>query len=764
MKKPYGLHKTKSAGMSLSELGQFFAGSVGYARQRPGTPYSQVVCVYACIQARANAISRLQLTVADDQDNIIESGPLVEMIYQPNPKRTGRAFWRATSAYLDLFGVAYWRKTYLGNQVAQMEVHGAHEIQRIETGFGDVAGYRFTPSGSGTSIILTPEEVHEVYDPDYESADTDRPLSPRQAVSMAVAQYYKGDLANETSLDNDVQPGGLLAYKDGITEEQKAQVQREVTNRHGGAANRRRLMILAGNVEWQSIQAAFAEMEFSELKKMSRTDICAGYSTPPAVIGYYEESNYAHAEAAQEVFWENTILPRAAWLAEEWDMAVTRSYEGDMSMAAAKALRRPVSAAIRRSAYFRQSAARARGTGRRIYAYFDASMIQAVQRGQLKLATTAKEWTTMGVPLNDIIRAYDLPFAENKWGDTWHKPIGLVDVQEESTPWADDPAGPTEPEPQGAVPDDDAAPGDDQPPDGVKAADLDRLWESWRASWAGLEKAIASRVSAHFYELRAQTLRRLDETTQGKSIEPAEKRDIIGRILFNLYEANKMLLVKVGALLRDAHRLGGEQSMQEAAEAKGDTGPANPYNIADPAAVRLIRQREIRITETNNTLRRNLSESLAQGVDAGETTAQLAERIRSQFNIAGNRATTIARTEVGGAVEEARQLGREQAKVPMKSWLWSRKETGRAWHQAIERQTMDKPIPNNDVFVSGKTGSTAMQPRGFGVPVEDINCGCTALARFPGDQVKDVIGRLHKRGFLTYEQLVQRSMKGSQNG
>src|SRR5690606_417471 len=110
--------------------------------------------------------------------------------------------------------------------------------------------------------------------------------------------------------------------------------------------------------------------------------------------------------------------------------------------------------------------------------------------------------------------------------------------------------------------------------------------------------------------------------------------------------------------------------------------------------------------------------------------------------------TTIARTEVGRAVEESRQHGRRQAGTPLKSWLWSRKETGRPWHMATEENTLREPVANDELFTVAQTGNTCEHPRATNDPQDDVNCGCTTLARYPGDSVKGVVERYTSRGFL----------------
>src|SRR5690606_29614448 len=116
---------------------------------------------------------------------------------------------------------------------------------------------------------------------------------------------------------------------------------------------------------------------------------------------------------------------------------------------------------------------------------------------------------------------------------------------------------------------------------------------------------------------------------------------------------------------------------QEAAVAQGiEPEKADPFNIEDPNIEAKMRARTVRVGGADETVRRKLAQTLADGSAKGETADELRERVKRVFNVADSRASLIARQEVGSAVEEARQVGRQQAGVPMKSWLWSQKKEG----------------------------------------------------------------------------------------
>lgn len=94
--------------------------------------------------------------------------------------------------------------------------------------------------------------------------------------------------------------------------------------------------------------------------------------------------------------------------------------------------------------------------------------------------------------------------------------------------------------------------------------------------------------------------------------------------------------------------------------------------------------------------------------------------------------------------------------MPLKSWLSSRRETGRPEHLQTEVETMQRPIANEDPFTISGTGIECMHPRGSGDPAQDINCGCTSISRYPDDSMRSVLDRYRAHGFLSYEHLVKR--------
>lgn len=120
--------------------------------------------------------------------------------------------------------------------------------------------------------------------------------------------------------------------------------------------------------------------------------------------------------------------------------------------------------------------------------------------------------------------------------------------------------------------------------------------------------------------------------------------------------------------------------------------------------------------------------AIANGLDAGLGTEEIARAIRSVTSSTPYRAATVARTETHaaatyGAIEEARQTSDEIGIVLVKQWLPTSDERTRPEHAAMEAA---EAIPLNQMFeVGGELLDRPGDPSGS--PENVINCRCAII-------------------------------------
>ncbi len=748
--------------------------------ERVSSPFEQVVAVNRCSRMIGDALSSMPLMVSTMDDEIVEAGEIVDFLDCPFPGLLFEDLAEWTAVLPLLTGAAYWViEAQAGEIPTLMRPVGQGPVKPKYDPTGDLIGYQYRKPGdrTGHTTLLDESEVVPFALPNFQTQRLYDGVSQLKPASRSIEQVFAANNANLESLHNGVDPGIVFEFQHKPNADEVRDFRRMVDERHRGTFKRNRPYYSYGGAKIDTFNKPFTEMEFTKLLSMSVGEICVAMGVPPIVVGYGGEAGLGHGkelEEAHSVFWHVTVIPLAVWIARKITVHVlprfadrARTFSGFGSIAAHRK-RCPTYRDARLRSYRRSGIRTTRGIGKPLqhFAWFDSSHVDAVRDASLKrLKEMVILHEKLGATQAEVIEAADAPVPnDHPWQHTWYKPFGLVDVQEDTSDLEPPTGRPEDDTPPPPPPDDepeDVAPPDDDSKRAQRALsdkDRDRIHGMWWLSITPLVSDARKKLEGHFRNLRAEVMANSDKVDPAKSAIDVERRNIVGRLLFDLAEADGKLIAKARPLIRSAELLGGSQSMEDAAIADGkDAEEADAFDLDSGETQRAIARRENRMTGINDTVHRSLKRRLQEAVDDGASMNELRDVIREEFNIAGNRVGTIARTEIAGAVEEGKHIGRRQAGVPLKSWLWSRRETGRPWHMATEDATHDKPIEVDDLFVIAETNNTCQHPRATGDARDDINCGCTTLSRFPGDD-KDarLIAHRLSAGFLDIDTLNKR--------
>ncbi|MCC6679263.1 MAG: phage portal protein [Phycisphaeraceae bacterium] len=748
-------------------------------REGPSNPFSQVDAVNRCVMMYVNAVYQMPIMVGTNDDELITSGPITQLIDRANPEQSLTDVMADFAGWLLLSGRAHWIfSQMLNGRPTQITAVGKPQTKPIyaegpNVATGTLIGWLYRRPGQrwDQAQMLPMDQVWTVTMPSF---NADRPydgLAIADVVRRKINQVYKADSANERSLDNDMKLGSVISPEEPVTEEQWKQFIAMVREQNEGHRDRHRTLFTSRAVNVATQAATFGDMEFTELLDRSVDAICVAFGFNAAAVGYSPGGDRQEfIEKVTESAWVNVIIPWWARVADEFRRGVISRFENDQSltwrdtrraMATRKLTDKERFSFGRRRAIQRAQGRAAIVSDDRLWVWFDDSFIAEATAAKLRLIQSGQILQQgYKCPPATVLRYFGFgietfPWQERGWqtfNEMMISPDGSDTELPDENPPEDEGPSPSEeePSPEKSVPAYIAR---------LTDAQLDRLQQQHLLSYQGLARAYESRYSRLIHEVRSQTLARAakllpDDPIKMAAFDNAVRRDLIGQIVFDLLEVDGKLVSRVGSLLRAGAQLGGQQSMLEAAKAEGKEKP-DPFNIQDPRVEARLRTRIIRIKEPNRTLRRRLANSLADGLAKGETKTQMLDRIRAEFNMTGSRARTISQDAIGGAVEDARQEGRRQANVPLKSWVGSRKDTSRPTHMEMERISMANPIANDAEFVLPGTGASTPYPRGPGLGAQDAaNCACTTIARYANDG-KDarLIAHLLERGFMTDEQI-----------
>lgn len=152
----------------------------------------------------------------------------------------------------------------------------------------------------------------------------------------------------------------------------------------------------------------------------------------------------------------------------------------------------------------------------------------------------------------------------------------------------------------------------------------------------------------------------------------------------------------------------------------------------DPAVADYLRGKDPRYFKTLlESTKADLVGTLADGMEAGEGYAELADRVQDVYMAQRSRAENIARTEAVMAQNGAGQGCRNAYRVPKKEWVCSF-QNSRESHMAADGQI----VPNDKSF---RVGGTSMEhPGDPRAPLGEIcRCQCQAVGNYSGKRMPD---------------------------
>lgn len=156
-----------------------------------------------------------------------------------------------------------------------------------------------------------------------------------------------------------------------------------------------------------------------------------------------------------------------------------------------------------------------------------------------------------------------------------------------------------------------------------------------------------------------------------------------------------------------------------------------------------------RLEKNRSEIEWKIRETVTKGITEGTTYGKLSNELKKVLDGDKKKAHRIVRTEVHRVSEEGKQASRLHAHklgiLQEKKWVSMKDERTRTSHEQLDGQT----VPIDEPFELH--GNEAMQPGGFGIAREDINCRCISTTEIVGIENKN----LKERTAETYEEFLE---------
>jgi HK97 family phage portal protein len=170
-----------------------------------------------------------------------------------------------------------------------------------------LAGYIYT-GPSGERVPLNLDEVIQIKYPN--PLDPYRGMGPVQSILVDIDAMRYGAEWNRNFFLNSAEPGGIIKVSDELDDPAWDRLLKRWGESHQGVARAHRVAVLEGGAEWQDRAYSMRDMQFSELRNVSRDVIREAWGIHKSMLGNADDVNRANAQTAEEVFGRWKIVPR----------------------------------------------------------------------------------------------------------------------------------------------------------------------------------------------------------------------------------------------------------------------------------------------------------------------------------------------------------------------------------------------------------------------------------------------------------------------
>jgi HK97 family phage portal protein len=226
----------------------------------------------------------------------------------PNPFNTGFMFRESAQQHLDLVGEGVIVLNTIGSLVIEMWVVRPDRMKPVKDPKKYLVGWIYT-GPDGEEVPLELNQVVQIKYPN--PADPYRGMGPVQTVLHDIdAAKYSAEW-NKNFFINGARPGGIIKIDYRMSDDEFNAFLARWRQQHQGIANAHRVGVLE-NAEWVDTNFTMADMQFVELREMSREIIREAFAYPKPMLGTVDDVNRANADAGKEIKAENQIDPRLA--------------------------------------------------------------------------------------------------------------------------------------------------------------------------------------------------------------------------------------------------------------------------------------------------------------------------------------------------------------------------------------------------------------------------------------------------------------------
>ena len=276
-----------------------------WARSAYGEYYATSVPIYSAIKVRSDALARPQVLVLRDGEPVPSVHPVQRLMDRVNRWYSRGDLWRATEIYLGLWGSAFW--AIERDQRGQWEIWPLRpdRVRILPDREQYIKGYVYM--GINGPVAYTSEEMVWIryFNPLEEYAG----LSPVAPLRLSADMGMDALRFNRNFFRNSALPDVIFTTEESMSDEEVEDFYQRWEKRYKGPANAHRPAIASFIKNIKTLGFSHREMEFVRGLRWSLEDVSRVYGVPLPLLSDYQQATFANINAAERLFWRNTMIP-----------------------------------------------------------------------------------------------------------------------------------------------------------------------------------------------------------------------------------------------------------------------------------------------------------------------------------------------------------------------------------------------------------------------------------------------------------------------
>lgn len=239
----------------------------------------------------------------------VTSHAALDLWNKPNKFMPRQEFVEVEQQHIDLTGEGWWVIARDPRSPIPLELWPVRpdRMTPVPSPTDYLVGYVYT-GPDGEQVPLGLDEVIQIRMPN--PMDTYRGLGPVQAIlTDADASRYSAEW-NRNFFLNSAEPGGIIAVDRRLDDDEFDEMRMRWAEQHRGVAAAHRVAIMEQGATWVDRKFSQRDMQFAELRQVSRDVIREAFGMPAFALGEVADVNRATADASRVWFAEQLTVPR----------------------------------------------------------------------------------------------------------------------------------------------------------------------------------------------------------------------------------------------------------------------------------------------------------------------------------------------------------------------------------------------------------------------------------------------------------------------